>query len=101
MALDPETFAQFLSTIRRFVKERLPDIAHVSPEAMYLAWFDCRKLALAPDPFNFFLERARVALSDGAKTGAGGNGFVRLNFATSRPILTQILERLEKSLARS
>jgi len=84
--------------LANFVKERLPGIAHVSPEATYLAWLDCRKLALAPDPFSFFLRRARVALSDGARTGPGGDGFVRLNFATSRPILTQVLERLEKSL---
>jgi cystathionine beta-lyase len=86
--------------LARFVKERLPGISHVSPEATYLAWLDCRALALEPDPFTFFLERARVALSDGRRNGPGGNGFVRLNFATSRPILTQILEWLEKSLAR-
>lgn len=86
--------------VARFVKERLPGISHVSPEATYLAWLDCRALDLQPDPFTFFLERAGVALSDGRRNGPGGNGFVRLNFATSRPILTQILERLEKSLAR-
>jgi len=86
--------------LAKFVKERLPGIAHRSPESTYLAWLDCRKLALAPDPFTFFLERARVALSDGRRNGPGGDGFVRLNFATSRPILTQILERLEKSLER-
>jgi cystathionine beta-lyase len=83
-----------------FVKERLPGITHVSPEATYLAWLDCRALALPQDPFTFFLEHARVALSDGRKTGPGGEGFVRLNFATSRPILSQILERVEKSLER-
>jgi cystathionine beta-lyase len=86
--------------VARFVKERLSGISHVSPQATYLAWLDCRALDLQPDPFTFFLERARVALSDGRKNGPGGDGFVRLNFATSRPILTQILERLEKSLAR-
>jgi cystathionine beta-lyase len=83
-----------------FVKQRLPGIRHVAPQATYLAWLDCRALALPEDPFTFFLERARVALSDGRKTGQGGEGHVRLNFATSRPILQQILERLEKSLAR-
>ncbi len=87
--------------VSKFVKERLSGIAHVSPEATYLAWLDCRALGLAPDPFTFFLERARVALSDGRRTGSGGEGFVRLNFATSRSILTQILERLELSLAKS
>jgi len=86
--------------VARFVKERLPGISHVAPEATYLAWLDCRALKLEPDPFTFFLERARVALSDGRRNGPGGDGFVRLNFATSRAILSQILERLEKSLPR-
>jgi cystathionine beta-lyase len=87
--------------VAKFVKERLPGIRHCSPEATYLAWLDCRALSLAPDPFTFFLERARVALSDGRRNGPGGEGFVRLNFATSRAILTQILERLEQALRRS
>lgn len=86
--------------IAAFVKEHLPAIAHVPPEATYLAWLDCRALELPKDPYTFFLENARVALSDGSRTGPGGAGFVRLNFATSRPILDQILERLAKSLAR-
>lgn len=82
------------------MKEHLPGIGHVPPEATYLAWLDCRALELKQDPYTFFLENARVALSDGSRTGPGGAGFVRLNFATSRPILDQILERLAKSLAR-
>jgi cystathionine beta-lyase len=85
--------------LARFVKERLPGVGHVSPEATYLGWLDCRALGLAPDPYRYFLSRARVALSDGRRNGPGGEGFVRINFATSRAILTQILERLAESLA--
>ncbi len=85
--------------LAKFVKERLPGVGHVSPEATYLGWLDCRKLGLEPDPYRFFLNRARVALSDGRRNGPGGDGFVRINFATSRAILTQILERLAQSLA--
>jgi cystathionine beta-lyase len=44
------------------------------------------------------LERARVGLSDGATFGAPGLGCVRLNFATSRAILTEILERMARTL---
>lgn len=82
----------------RFVAEHMPRIRHVAPEATYLAWLDCRELGLAPDPFRFFLERARVALSDGAAFGAGGEGFARLNFATSRAILTEVLQRMRTAL---
>ncbi len=80
------------------VRERMPGVAHLMPEATYLAWLDCRALELEPDPQRFFLERAGVALSDGAPFGDAGKGFVRLNFATSRAILDEILERMAKAV---
>jgi cystathionine beta-lyase len=94
----------YLDGNRRFLaellKERIPAIRYAPPEATYLAWLDCRALGLPTDPFTHFLERARVGLSDGRRFGAGGEGFVRLNFATSRAILTQILERMAAALGR-
>jgi cystathionine beta-lyase len=87
--------------VAEVVRERLPGIGHALPEATYLAWLDCRALELAPDPQRFFLERAGVALSDGAPFGEAGKGFVRLNFATSRAILDEILERMAKALAEA
>lgn len=73
---------------------RLPGIAWWPPEATYLAWLDCRALELGPSPAEVFLERGRVALNDGAAFGSTGGGFVRLNFATSRPIVTEIVIRM-------
>lgn len=81
-----------------YIAEHLPGIRHSRPDATYLAWLDCRALQLRPDPFRHFLDRARVALSDGAAFGQGGEGFVRLNFATSRAILTQILDRMRAAI---
>jgi cystathionine beta-lyase len=81
-----------------FVREELPGVVLHPPEATYLAWLDCRALELKPSPFAYFLERAKVALSDGATFGAPGRGFARINFATSRAILSEALERMAKSL---
>ncbi len=81
-----------------FVARELPGVVHFAPEATYLAWLDCRALALEPSPHQFFLERARVALSEGPNFGEAGRGFVRLNFATSRAILTRALEAMAKAL---
>lgn len=83
-----------------FLDARLPAIRYAPPEATYLAWLDCRALALpqGQSPHDFFLEKARVAFSDGAAFGAGGEGCVRLNFATSRAILQQMLERVAAAL---
>jgi cystathionine beta-lyase len=85
--------------LAEFVRERMPRIVHHSPESLYLAWLDCAALDLGgAAPFDFFLERARVALTDGRSFGPGGETFVRLNFATSRPILREILERMARAL---
>ena len=85
-------------SVARFVAERLPGVRSFEPEATFLAWLDCRALELEPSPQQFFLEHARVALSDGSVFGAPGRGFARLNFATSRPLLDEIGTRIEKSL---
>lgn len=81
-----------------FVRDELPGVVLHPPEATYLAWLDCRALDLRPSPFGFFLEKAKVALSDGATFGAPGRGFARINFATSRAILSQALEHMAKAL---
>ena len=74
-------------------------MGHQMGESLYLAWLDCAELDTAGlAPFDFFLERARVAPSDGRKFGPGGERFVRLNYATSRAILTEILERMARAL---
>ena len=44
-------------------------------------------------PFKFFLEKARVAYSDGAGFGKAGEGFTRINYGTTRALLEQIMER--------
>jgi cystathionine beta-lyase len=78
--------------------EHLPGVGYRPPEGTYLAWLDCRAMAadlrLDVAPAEFFLARARVMLTDGAACGAAGRGHVRLNFATPRPILAEIVRRM-------
>jgi len=83
-----------------FFARELPDVQVLPPEATYLAWLDCRDLGLPGDPFGFFLEHARVALSRGLDFGTGGETCVRLNFATSQAILQEILERMATAVRR-
>jgi cysteine-S-conjugate beta-lyase len=82
--------------VRRFSEESR--IRCVAPQASYLAWLDCRELALSSEPAEFFLQRARVALSAGLDFGEPGRGHARLNFATSDEILDQILDRIIRAL---
>jgi len=82
----------------RLLAELLPAVTYTVPEGTYLAWLDCRALGL-DNPAAFFLERARVALNDGAAFGDPGRGHVRLNFATSRAILTRIVRDMAAAVA--
>jgi len=82
--------------------EHLPDVGYQPPEGTYLAWLDCRDLfggrGIEVSPAEFFTAKARVLLTDGAACGDAGRGYARLNFATPRPILTEIVQRMAKAV---
>ncbi len=82
----------------QYVSEMLPTLRTTVPEATYLGWLDCRDAGISGVPYKFFLETAKVALSDGATFGAGGEGFVRLNFGCPQPLLLEGLERMRAAL---
>ena len=82
----------------RYVQENLPGIRLSVPQGTYLAWLDCNESGIDGPPHEFFLRKARVALNDGRWFGTGGEGFVRLNFATSRALLHEALERMRAAL---
>lgn len=83
-----------------YVKKYLPGVAVTNPEGTYLSWLDCRDLKL-DDPYQFFIDHAKVALSDGKMFGVEGQGFVRLNFACPRPILTEALDRMREAITQN
>jgi len=85
-------------TVVRFVAAEMPGVSMAAPEATYLAWLDCRATGLS-QPCQCFLDLARVACSDGAGFGPGGEGFVRLNFGCPRPMLAAALQRMKAALA--
>lgn len=81
----------------QFVAENMPGVRTTVPEATYLLWLDCGQLGLE-NPAEFFLKTAKVAMNDGKWFGEGGEGFLRLNFGTSRATLRQGLERMAQAL---
>lgn len=81
-----------------FVEKELPGVRMHLPEATYLGWLDFRQTPLAHDPYTSLLEQAGVALNDGKTFGAGGEGFVRLNFGCPRSTLAEGLGRMRHQL---
>jgi cystathionine beta-lyase len=82
-----------------FLKEHLPDIHFLPPQATYLAWLDCRRLGLGEALWQTVLDNGRLALSDGRDFGPGGDDCLRLNFATSRTLLSEALQRLRRAVS--
>ncbi len=80
------------------VAELLPGVSFRRPEGTYLAWLDCSAVGLT-EPAEFFFQRAGVAMTDGSRCGRAGQGFVRYNFATPRPIMVQTIEQMGAALA--
>lgn len=76
------------------LERHMPSVGYRMPEATYLAWLDCRDLGLGDNPSEAFLEQSRVALNSGLTFGAGGEGHVRLNMATSPEILEMAITRM-------
>ncbi|MEZ4291344.1 MAG: MalY/PatB family protein [Myxococcota bacterium] len=84
-----------------FLAREIPEIRFRPPEATYLAWLDCTALDVPGSPAAHWLREGRVALSDGRVFGPGWERHARLNFATSRPILREALERMARALGRA
>ncbi|AZP23679.1 pyridoxal phosphate-dependent aminotransferase [Streptomyces aquilus] len=96
----------------RLAADHLPGVRCHRPEGTYLAWLDCTRLGLHTEaggdgpgvvsdlagPAKFFLDRARVALSSGHVFGSGGEGHVRLNFATPPAVLREAVTRMGRAL---
>jgi cystathionine beta-lyase len=91
-----------LAEMRDHAVERLrtveSSLVTAKPDGTYLLWTDWRSLDLDGSPERFLLDRARVALSAGRPFGPSGGGFLRLNFATSRSILDDAIDRIEAAL---
>ena len=81
-----------------YLKENIPLIKAILPEASFLIWLDCRLLNLSQHELvKLFVEKAGLALNDGSIFGPGGEGFMRLNVGTSKVILEKALNNLKNA----
>lgn len=81
--------------LEKEIKERFPKAKLIHAESTYLEWVDFRGYGENVDA-SFFKKEAKVFLTDGKDFG--GQGYVRINFATRRELITQALDRMEKAI---
>ncbi|MDR0891893.1 MAG: PatB family C-S lyase [Mediterranea sp.] len=83
----------------QYLRERIPSIRMIRPQASYLIFLDCRQLGLKQEELNrLFVEKAHLALNDGPTFGKEGEGFMRLNVACPSSVLRQALGQLEAAV---
>jgi cysteine-S-conjugate beta-lyase len=87
--------------VTQVLRAEAPEVHFQVAEATYLAWLDCSRIRHPGTSFEFFLERARIGFSAGETFDPGCEKFVRLNFATSMPILEDILDRFVRAIRQN
>lgn len=90
-------------------------ISPMRPQSSFLIWLDCSELCkiltakysksenLSDEEkqkmlVDLFINKAGLALNDGASFGPGGVGYMRLNVGCSREVLEKAFEILKKSI---
>lgn len=87
--------------LTRFINEEIPQVKINTIQGTYLAWLDFRSLNLKQTELVAFLVFiAGLGLDNGTKYGSEGEGFMRLNFACSRSLLKEALQKLKDALHR-
>ena len=87
-------------TVDAYLKENIPEITVIKPEGTFLLWLDCGKLGLTDEELaSFFLQKAGLALSNGALFGSGGSGFMRMNIGCPEESVIHGLEKLRSAMS--
>ena len=81
--------------VTEFLQNKIPEIYPVVSDATYLMWLDCRKLTEDSRKFTDFIrEKTGLFVMRGSVYGKNGEGFLRLNIATSKLIVEDGMQRL-------
>jgi len=88
-----------LNYLKNYFEKNIPRIKVIDPEGTYLIWLDCGDLGMDNNVLRSFMrENAKVCLEDGFIFGGSGSGFMRMNIACPRYILSEALKRIEKAV---
>ncbi|HKK43261.1 MAG TPA: PatB family C-S lyase, partial [Bacteroidales bacterium] len=89
-----------VSFVADYFKKLIPEIVPVRPEATYMIWLDCNRLGMnGKELQNFFVNKAGVGLNEGSVFGPGGEGFMRMNLATTKKTVMKAMEQIEKAVS--
>lgn len=83
--------------VKDYINKNIPKIGAIDTEGTYLMWLDFRKYGLDDVELQKKLtHEAKVHLDNGLKFGSLGNGFMRMNVATSRKLIEKALQNIKE-----
>lgn len=98
-----QTLIRYLDANCKFVadylRENIPQIRLIRPQASYLVWLDCRGLGMDDRALrDFLVTRCKLGVNPGEAYGSGGSGFVRMNIGTTRQRVHDALASIRLAL---
>ncbi|MFF2886929.1 MalY/PatB family protein [Paenibacillus sp. NPDC057967] len=88
-----------LAYMDSFIRENMPKVKLIQPEATYVAWLDFREVTANHEDLVCKMKESNVLLNEGTMFGDEGAGFMRINFAAPRSVLKTALERIAQVLS--
>lgn len=86
---------QNIDFVADYLVENLPAVKVVKPQASYLVWLDFSGLGLShAELVDTIVNRAHLAMNDGAMFGCEGEQHMRMNVGTRREVLQQAMQQL-------
>ena len=83
-----------------YCRKMIPEIIPVQPEATYMIWLDCRRFGMTGKELqDFFVNKAGIGMNEGSSFGPGGEGFMRMNVATTHQTVIKAMEQIEKAVS--
>jgi cystathionine beta-lyase len=65
-----------------------------------MIWLDCRKFGMSGKELqSFFIDKAGVGMNEGSTFGPGGEGFMRMNVATTRSRVEKAMQQIVQAVA--
>lgn len=91
---------QNLQLVYEWFKEKMPLAKVMEVEAGYLVWIDMKDIFANEHDMKKFFQQCNLTMVPGSYFVSNGEGWVRINVATSKTILLEALNRIEKGLQK-
>ena len=90
---------QNIDFVTDYLAKNLPAVKVVKPQASYLVWLDFSGLGMShKELVDMIVNKAHLAMNDGAMFGKEGEQHMRMNVGTRREVLQQAMQQLRDAI---